>query len=222
MNNVVIAGSRSAASYAKLYALESKFMTSVTAERVLRFEVPLENGKQDYRINMQASTGSGDRHLENKLERNSIFGMIAIAMGIQKADDANGGNQANYDLHHSPHADFTAAENNGIRVLYNGTLTVKVKTKEEIPQMSTSLLRFDPGTDNVVVGPTAEERGFHFTKKVAVFDGDQDNELIISLPSGQDLSTLVPAGEHRVLVVEILGMYTNGDAQGGNGLACLS
>lgn len=216
MPAVIVAGNLAKASYGKL--IDSGMITKgqQLTEGFLRVEINLENGIRTYRMKLLASTGSGDRPLERKLEVDDTFYMAAIGMGVQDATDANGTNQANNDLLRSPNL-VAAASKASITALYNGSLSFKVGQTEVYDRIPTSLLRFDTPA-STLHGASLEECGFHFISPGYAFDGRSDNQVDISLPSNCDISALKGANQH-VLVLELYGWLAKG-ITGRQGVTC--
>lgn len=200
-------------------------------DHTLRAESKLVAGNNSYRMNLYKNTGS-DRPQEIKLARNDMFIMTHLGLALTKEDTASSKtNYGNYPLYTFPDPGFFLgnpasglSEWECLEVVYNGKLTIKTDNTDRLLDLSTQHLRYVPqrafGSN---VGPeyggSMEQRGFFPTEPMIILNGQQDNQVELSVGTGD---TAVIAGgidgsaaavdTRNVVVVQLHGFLVSNAA----------
>lgn len=171
-------------------------------EATLRLEQALVAGKNTYEFNILSNPGS-DRPLEQKLDRNDAFCVVAIGLGIAKQNTVASPKQyGNFPVFTYPDPNYfvgnpaavSVNEDVSLMCLFNGKFTLKVDTVEVIQDFNTYNLRYNPqagydaGAGTVPewpeFGPTMGGRGLYLIEPQAILNGQQNNSVIIELGDG--------------------------------------
>jgi len=168
-------------------------------EKTLRLEAPLTANRSNYKLELFENRGS-DRPLEEKLNRNDLFFLTHIAMGVAKQDVSNG-NYANYPIYfHGDQNVFIGNDGGGdsdslewfcVEALYNSRLTISTSPVDRLKDFLTVNLRYVPenianGTSKTAgqFGPTMEGRGFYELNPNILIDGFDTNAVEVTMGTG--------------------------------------
>ena len=168
-------------------------------EKTLRLESALSANRSNYNLDLFENRGS-DRPLEEKLNRNDLFFLTHIAMGIAK-QDTTAGHYANYPIYyHGDQNVFVGNDGGGdpdslewfcVEALFNSKMTIKTSPVERLKDFLTLNFRYVP--ENVAnstsktagqFGPTMEGRGFYAVNPNIIIDGYDNNTIELTLGTG--------------------------------------
>ena len=186
----------------------------------LRIEIPLVASQGFYEVDILKSTGSGDRKLENKLQREHKFLATAIALNLQKQV---AGSEANAPLFTHPDTNFFvgAGEAAALEPVYQGKIQFKSNQVLRSGEILTHRMRYCPAQgyqtaaaagqalEPAQYGPTDLERGYVDLVNVLVFDGQESTKLTLTLGAGTTAAILA----NTVAVVFISGFLYTGEEQ---------
>lgn len=168
-------------------------------EKTLRLEAPLSPTRSSYNLDMFENRGS-DRPLEEKLNRNDLFFLTHIAMGVCQ-QNTTAGHYANFPIYfHGDQNVFIGNDGGGnpqsleaycIETLFNSKMTIKTSPVERLKDFLTNNFRYVP--ENVAnttskttgqFGPTMEQRGFYPVNPNIIIDGYDNNSIELTLGTG--------------------------------------
>lgn len=192
----------------------------------LRIEIPLVASQGFYEVDILKSTGSGDRKLENKLQREHKFLATSIALNLQKQVP---GSEANAPLFTHPDTNFfvVVGEAAALEPVYQGKIQFKSNQTLRSAEILTHRMRYCPAQgyqtaaaagqalEHAQYGPTDAERGYVELINGLVFDGQESTKLTLTLGAG----TTAAIQANTVAVVFISGYLYTGEEQN-MGLVC--
>lgn len=215
-----------------LEALQINLNDYIIHEHTLRLEKSLVAGNNTYRFQMYQNPGS-DRPQEIKLNRNDAFIVTALGLAITKEDTStNPDNYGNYPLYTFPDPGFFLGvpgsglnEAQCLEVIYNGQISIKTNNTERLVGLSTQHFRYVPEralSSGVPpqYGPSMEYRGFFEMEPHIILNGQQDNQVELSIGAGD---TAVIAGgidgsagavnTRNIVVAQLHGFLVNEAAE---------
>lgn len=227
-STVVVSPSKLRADYSRLLRKlaigDDKY---IITSSVIRVENPLQENQNSYQFDL-VENSSSDRPLEEKLNRNDLFAITHIRIGITRQDESvNPAQYGNFKLFTTNDANFFTGTNeaNALANIYNGTLTVKTDNVERLQRLNTNLFEYIPERGYIIAnapqvadefpmsGPTLEERGYFYMQPQIILSGDQSNILTVNLGTG-DTTGIAGAGpQTNVLVCELFGYQVNNAVQ---------
>lgn len=167
--------------------------------KLLRIEQVLSAGRNQYTFDLYRNPGS-DRPLEEKLNRNDMFFLTGLALGIAKQDETTTPKKyGNFPVFFHPDANYFVGangaifENEALECLYNGKLSISTKPVERQTDLLTNVFRHVPerGYTKFAAPQTRDEWPQNKLSDVMVkmepiviIDGKQDNAVKIELGSG--------------------------------------
>lgn len=182
---------------------------SVVSPYELRVEQDITGSKTSYEFNLYQS--QSDNPIEKKLNRNDGFFISHFGLGVYKLATADEEGQERVLFWPDPDVFSAANEADAIRQFYNGKLTLKTTPLERM-RLSTRLLEYNPGVvndttnfyaayGNSFVGPTLEQKGLFPVDPSPILDGNDDNEVVLTLGPGDASAAGTPADNKVVLLV---------------------
>lgn len=206
--------------------------------KTLRLENLLAAGRNQYKFDLYKNPGS-DRPLEEKLNRNDMFFLTHLALGIVKQDaTVTPAKYANYPVFYSPDPNYFVGavagefENESLECIYNGSLTMNTKPVERQTAFLTNHFRIVPerGYTKFAAPQTRDEwpqltfaDALVKLEPLIIIDGKEDNSVGLELGAG---NTNVIAGgvtaagaalnTRNVVVVFMHGYLVVNAAQAGN------
>jgi hypothetical protein len=192
----------------------------------LRFEIPLVAGQQFYELDIQKSTGNGDRKLEKKLQLDHKMNVTHVGIALQKQVP---GSEANSPLFTHPDTNFfvVAGEAAALEAVYQGYVQFKTLNSNRTAEISTFFNRFVPARsyqtaaaaaqafEHASQGPSLEERGFFELFNNLILDGKDTNKFTLQLGAGN----LAAIQANTVVVVQLFGFLYIGEEMTA-GLTC--
>lgn len=168
-------------------------------EKTLRLEAPLSATRSSYNLDLFENRGS-DRPLEEKLNRNDLFFLTHIAMGVAQQDTTSG-HYANFPVYfHGDQNVFVGNDGGGnpesleaycIESLYNSKITIKTSPVERLKDFLTVNFRYVPeqvanttAKTSGQFGPSMEARGFYPLNPNIIIDGYDNNTVELELGTG--------------------------------------
>jgi len=208
---------------------KEQFPKFVISRQVLRVEETLANNKTNYSFQLKQGNSSTDGPLENLLNDNDAFILLAVAIGIKKQDTTLTppwyGNYPVYN--YPPQAVFVGApasravEWQALMTIWNGKLSFKTGSLERIKPTDTNEYQFAPaGADQAATVISSrrafgqESQGWVEQQGQLVLDGQQNNQFTLELGSGDILAIdgaytsggAATATSRNVLVLSALGL----------------
>jgi hypothetical protein len=201
MNNVYFTPDTQRANYSRFRDLLIREAGEefIINPQTLRLEAALSATRSNYSLDLFENRGS-DRPLEQKLNRNDLFFLTHIAMGVAQANPT-AGHYANFPVyHHGDQNVFIGNDSGGnpqsleaycLETLWNSKLTIKTSPVERLKDFLTNNFRYVP--ENVAnttskttgqYGPTMEQRGFYAVQPNIIIDGYDNNTLELDLGAG--------------------------------------
>lgn len=168
---------------------------------LLRLEQVLVATRSKYTFNFYENQGA-DRTLERKLNRNDLFMITDIALGIVK-QDAVAGDYANFPVFTFPDGNYFSGAAGGVlevdalHTIYNGRLNFLTKPVQRIENLLTYQLKFVPDSQTLLqagtqladeypqFGPTEAERGFLKVQPNLILSGQENHQVELELGTGQ-------------------------------------
>lgn len=174
----------------------------------LRLEKKLSADRSSYQFDLYQNSGS-DRPLEKKLNRNDVFCITHLALGVCKEDTStNPAQYANSRTYHSADPNYFAGAPAGqvkefvsVQTAWNGKLTIKTNTTDRLQEFLTQLLEYIPERGHTLqagsqlndewgqYGPSLEEKGFFKLTPNIILNGQQNNKILMDLGEG-DISSI--------------------------------
>ena len=167
--------------------------------KLLRIEQLLTAGRNQYKFDLYRNPGS-DRPLEEKLNRNDMFFLTGISLGVAKQDTSTTPPKyGNFPVFFHPDANYFVGangaifENEALECLYNGKLTISTKPVERQTDLLTNMFRVVPerGYTKFAAPQTRDEWPQHKLsdtilklEPLVIIDGKQDNSVNIELGAG--------------------------------------
>lgn len=167
--------------------------------KLLRIEQLLAAGRNQYKFSLFQNPGS-DRPLEEKLNRNDMFFLTGVGLGIAKQDTSTTPPKyGNFPVFFHPDANYFVGangaifENEALECLYNGKLTISTKPVERQTDLLTNVFRVVPerGYTKFAAPQTRDEWPQHKLsdsivklEPLVIIDGKQDNTVNIELGAG--------------------------------------
>lgn len=206
MANVVISTSPIRAAYnrvRRLMTAENAGTEFIINQKTLRIEQLLTASKNQYTFDLYENRGS-DRELEIKLNRNDLFFLTHIGLCLTKQDaTTTPAKYGNYPLFTHPDPNYflgddstNPTENLALECVYNGRLTIKTEPVERLVDYHTQMFRYVPERNYTIAagsqtddefpqwGPDIESRGFVELHPNIILDGQENNEVRLTLGSG--------------------------------------
>jgi hypothetical protein len=200
-DNLLIINSQRAV-YERALAVTGGNPDFIIQEKTLRLESVLVPGRNTYSFDL-LENNSSDRPGEEKLNRNDLFLVSAIALNLTKQISATDNRTGNNDLYSFPDGQFfVGAPGSGekeyrcLNTIYNGRTSIKTSPVERvrdflnrhflyIPEKGT-LKQASPAINDEApqYGPYNEGRGFYPIIPNVVIDGNENNSIELTLASG--------------------------------------
>lgn len=169
----------------------------------LRMETPLINNKPNYRFELFPTTVNA-RVSEKRLNRNDLFCITSIALGITKWD-ATADTYGNWPLYFYPDGNFflgvasSVRESDCLNAVYNAVMSLKSGSTERIPPFLTADMRYSPergftygvAASHILYNDHAQlpKVPWQDTEPLVILSGQDDNVMSLDLPKS-DLSVL--------------------------------
>lgn len=241
MNDIIFSTSEQRAAYSRVR--EFLRMNAGTDDFIINpntlvLEEELKAGKSTYRFDLYQQSGA-DRKLAKKLNRNDVFFVTGIGLCIRK-QDAVTGIYANYPLFTYPDSNYFVGDNAGanlkeylaLECMYNGLLTLKTSPVDRVSDVPTHNFRYVPERGYLIAagnqvndefpqyGPDDRGRGLFSIHPNVILDGQENNEIILELGSG-DTANIAggidgsnnPVDTTNVAVVLLQGFLIDNAAQ---------
>lgn len=214
--------------FLRVLGIDSK--NHIVTPKILRAEKELRANNNSYRFDLIENNAS-DRPLEEKLDRNSMFAITHVRLGIAKQNKvAEPAQYANYKVFTTNDANYFtgAGEATSLAPVYNGKMGIRTDNVERLQDFLTSMLEYIPerGYINFVapqvadefpmVGTSLDEKGFFALTPQIIISGDQQNDVLLTLGQG-NISAIAgdpTADETNVLVLELAGFHVANIVQG--------
>lgn len=201
MNNLYFTPSVQRAAYSRFrdLLLRESGEEFIINEKTLRLEQALTANRSNYTFDLFENRGS-DRPLEEKLNRNDLFFLTHVSMGVAQ-QDTTAGDYANFPIYfHGDKNVFIGNDGGGnpdsleaycIEALYNSRMTIKTSPVERLKDFLTLNFRYVP--ENIAnatsattgqFGPTMEQRGFYPVNPNIIIDGYDNNSIELELGTG--------------------------------------
>jgi hypothetical protein len=202
----------------------------------LRVEQALAASKNKYSFDLYENPGS-DRPLERKLNRNDLFVITDLAMHVAKFNPTTG-DYANYRLYTFPDPNYFSGLAAGVNEweslwpLYNGEISVVTKPVQRLEGFLTSNLLYVPEKQTLLstgdqlndepaqFGPTHQHRGFFSLQPNIILDGQENNNIELTLGPGQTTQIAGAVDNsgnavttRNVVIVQLLGFEVKNGAQ---------
>jgi len=166
----------------------------------IKVNLPVVPTNNQYLFDLYKVSGS-DHPLDNKLDRNDAFFITHMALHIFKQDESTTPKQyANGQAFTYPDPNFFVGvlsswnEWKSLQTVYNGLLTLSTQNAERIKDFPTENFLFVPNRpyllnstdpDNLPeYGPTLEERGFFELPEMLILNGQDNNDVKLTLGPG--------------------------------------
>lgn len=201
MSNVYFTPSPQRAAYSRFRDLLTRETGEefIINEKTLRLEAPLSATRSSYNLDLFENRGS-DRQLEEKLNRNDLFFLTHIAMGVAQ-QDTTAGHYANFPVYfHGDQNVFVGNDGGGdpdslesycVESLYNSKVNIKTSPVERLKDFLTYNFRYVPeqvanttAKTTGQFGPTMEQRGFYPLNPNIIIDGYDNNTIELQLGTG--------------------------------------
>lgn len=178
----------------------------IITESNLRVEQLLANNQNQYQFDLYEGSGSTDRPLEIKLNRNDLYFATHVALGIAKYDPSKTPIwYGNYPIFTYPDSNYfvgtgasAAIEYQALETIYQGELIFSTGNVNRFGPLMTDTLKYTPNRPYELgvasssattavfpeYGPTAAARGFHRLTPNLVIDGQQTNKFTLTLGTG--------------------------------------
>jgi hypothetical protein len=214
MNNLTISTSPERASYDRvrqvLAANGNNPANFIIQPFTMRIEQEISATRSSYNFIFYESR-SGDSPSEIKLNRNDSFFASKVALGLAKTTVAlpDLGN-IQYSTFPDPVIFAGAGEAQALEGFYNGTLLMKTDPVERLKGLYTNHLRYKPqaydtSVPDPIFGETDERRGFYPLTTETIFDGQENNQAVITLPGNVDMTAAVVDEETNYLILLVHG-----------------
>ena len=201
MNNVYFTPNPQRAAYSRFRDLLVRETGEefIINEQTLRLEKALSPTRSSYTFDLFENRGS-DRPLEQKLNRNDLFFLTHIALGVVKQNTTDG-HYANHPIYFHPDqnifigndgaGDPDSLEAYSLEAVYNSTVNIKTSPVERLKDFLSLNFRYVPeqvanGTAKTPgqFGPTMEQRGFYSLNPNIIIDGYDNNTVELQLGTG--------------------------------------
>lgn len=169
----------------------------------LRLEKELSADRSSYNFDLYQNSGS-DRPLEKKLNRNDVFCITHLALGVCKQDTTTSPKQyGNFRVYHNADPNYFIGAPAGqveewvsVQTVWNGKLTVKTNTTDRLQEFLTQMLEYIPERGHTKqaapqindewgqYGPSMEEKGYFKLTPNIILNGQQNNRITLELGSG--------------------------------------
>jgi len=182
---------------------ELKGEAFITQRSHLRVEAALANNRPNYRFELFPNASTA-RNTEKRLNRNDMFCLTRMALGIAKYNPVSGA-YGNFPVYFNPDPNFFLGvpaaglpESECLNAVYNATVALRSGSTDRIPPFLTNVFRDVPerGYTFAVAPQLRPEHGqsddipwFEF-EPLVILSGQEDNIITLDLPTGSDLAVL--------------------------------
>ncbi len=205
MNQIISAvGGKDRADYLRLLEAVPEVASGFVVQRShLRLEAALANGRPNYRFELFPNATTA-RPTEKRLNRNDMFCITRIALGIAKYNPTSGA-YGNFPLYFNPDPNYFLGvpgsglpESECLNAVYNASVALKSGTTERIPPFLANPFRSVPerGYTFAVAPQLRPEHGqmdeipWFELEPLVILSGQEDNVVSLDLPAASDLGVL--------------------------------
>ncbi|MEO0627850.1 MAG: hypothetical protein AAFY91_12730 [Bacteroidota bacterium] len=225
-NQVIVSTEKLRGDYNRLRRIITNLDEYIVTPHILRVEQSLAENRNQYDFDL-IENSSSDRPLEQKLNRNDMFVILYIRLGIAKQNEV-AGDYANYPLFTYVDGNYFAAAGAAaaLRTIFNGKLTLKTDNVDRLQDYRTNLLEYVPergylnasgdqtAPEFPQMGPSLEQKGFLPVVPNIVLSGQQNNKIQLELGEGTYTAIGNSAGDETNLVaIELFGYQINNAAE---------
>lgn len=182
---------------------ELKGDTFVVQRSQLRVEAALANNRPNYKFELFPNASTA-RNTEKRLNRNDMFCITRMALGIAKFNPTSGA-YGNFPVYFNPDPNFFLGvpgaglpESECLNAIYNGTAALRSGNTDRIPPFLTIPFRAVPerGYTFAVAPQLRPEHGqsdeipWFELEPLVILSGQEDNSIFLDLPTASDLAVL--------------------------------
>jgi len=169
----------------------------------LRVEAALTNNRPNYKFELFPNATTA-RPTEKRLNRNDMFCITRLALGITKFNPVSGA-YGNFPLYFNPDPNFFLGvpgaglpESECLNAVYNASVSLKSATTDRIPPFLANPFRKVPerGYTFAVAPQLRPEHGqqdeipWFDVEPLVILSGQEDNAIMLDLPAASDLAVL--------------------------------
>lgn len=194
----------------------------------LRVEAILSASNNRYKLNFFENPGS-DNPSEKKLNRNDVFAITHIALGVAKYNPSSTPVNWSGVVYYNEDGNYFEGNNGesaALLTVWNGLLKMKTSTVDRLEDFKTNILRMVPerGYQNLAAPQTADEhaqyggpggmesKGFFKLTPNIILNGQQDNfaELVLGEGSKTGIEGTVDSAGSAVTTRNLLVLQAHG------------